>query len=58
MADLNPMNHDALSVALAQISLIIKNLSKKNLSNSSNEIVNVETKLSLFRLNHLSLVGK
>jgi len=52
------MNHDALSVALAQISLIIKNLSKKNLSNSSNEIVNVETKLSLFRLNHLSLVGK
>ena len=35
------MNLDALSIALAQISLTIKNLTKKNLKNSSIEIARV-----------------
>ncbi len=37
----NQMNLDALSIALAQISFTIKNLTKKNFKTSSNEIANV-----------------
>jgi hypothetical protein len=51
------MNLDALSIALAQISFTIKNLTKKNFKTSSIEIANVcliEKSFLILILLHLS----